>query len=91
MEPEVKNWKKVALNRDKWAELIRKARGPPGAVKPMMMMMMEPESSSILLVKHVILMSFYLFLSSFGPFHMLTIYFCNNHSNLILLTKLCHG
>jgi len=36
-------------------------------------------------------MSFYLFLSWLSPLHMLTIYFSNSHSNLILLTKLCHG
>jgi len=52
---------------------------------------MQPESSSTLLEKQVILMPFYLFQSWFSPFHMLAIYFCNNNSNLILLTKLCHG
>jgi hypothetical protein len=32
----VKNWKKVALNRDEWAKLLKKA---PGAVEPVMMIM----------------------------------------------------
>jgi hypothetical protein len=36
----VKNWEKVALNRDEWAQLLKKARAPPGAVEPMMIMMM---------------------------------------------------
>jgi hypothetical protein len=37
---EVKNWKKVALDRDKWAELLKKAgQGLPRAVEPMMMML----------------------------------------------------
>jgi hypothetical protein len=27
---EVKNWKKVALNRDEWAELLKKARANQG-------------------------------------------------------------
>jgi hypothetical protein len=36
----VKNWKKVALKKDKSAKLLKKARAHPGAVKPMMMMMM---------------------------------------------------
>jgi len=31
---EVKNWKKVALDRDEWAKLL----GPPRAVERMMMM-----------------------------------------------------
>jgi len=35
---EVKNWKKVALDRDEWAKLLKKARSHQGAVKPMMMM-----------------------------------------------------
>jgi hypothetical protein len=35
----VKNWKKVALERDEWAKLLKKA-GPTRAVEPMMMMMM---------------------------------------------------
>ena len=26
----VKNWKKVALNRDEWAKLLKKARAPQG-------------------------------------------------------------
>jgi hypothetical protein len=34
----VKNWKKVALNRDEWAQLLKKARAPSEAVEPMMMM-----------------------------------------------------
>ena len=34
-----KNWKKVALNRDEWAKLLKKAQGPPGAVEPMIMTM----------------------------------------------------
>jgi hypothetical protein len=28
--PEVKNWKKVALNRDEWAKLLKKARAHQG-------------------------------------------------------------
>jgi hypothetical protein len=35
---EVKNWKKVALDRDEWAKLLKKAQGPPRTVEPMMMM-----------------------------------------------------
>jgi hypothetical protein len=27
---EVKNWKKVALNRDKWAKLLKKVRAHQG-------------------------------------------------------------
>jgi hypothetical protein len=27
---EVKNWKKVALERDEWAKLLKKARAYPG-------------------------------------------------------------
>jgi hypothetical protein len=30
-----RNWKKVALNRDEWTKLIRKARAHQGAVEPM--------------------------------------------------------
>jgi hypothetical protein len=37
---EVKNWKKVALDRDEWAKLLKKARAHQGAVEPMMIMMM---------------------------------------------------
>jgi hypothetical protein len=33
----VKNWKKVTLDRDEWAKLLKKARAHQGAVKPMMM------------------------------------------------------
>jgi hypothetical protein len=33
---EVKNWKKVVLDRDEWAKLLRKSKGPPKVVKPMM-------------------------------------------------------
>jgi hypothetical protein len=36
----VKNWKKVALNIDEWAKLLKKARAHQGAVEPMMMMML---------------------------------------------------
>ena len=28
--PEVKNWKKVALDRDEWAKLLKKARAHQG-------------------------------------------------------------
>jgi hypothetical protein len=33
----VKNWRKVALNRDELAKLLKEGQGPPGAVEPMMM------------------------------------------------------
>jgi hypothetical protein len=33
----IKNWKKVALNRDEWAQLLKKARAYQGAVEPMML------------------------------------------------------
>jgi hypothetical protein len=37
---EVKNWKKVALDRDEWAKLVMKGRqGTPRGVEPMMMLM----------------------------------------------------
>jgi hypothetical protein len=35
----VKNWKKVALNRDEWAQLLKEGQSPPRAVEPVMMMM----------------------------------------------------
>jgi hypothetical protein len=34
----VRNWRKVALNRDEWAKLLKKARAHQGAVEPMKMM-----------------------------------------------------
>jgi hypothetical protein len=34
----MKNWKKVAVDRDEWAKLLKKARGPPRAVEPMTVM-----------------------------------------------------
>jgi hypothetical protein len=38
---EVKNWKKVALDRDELAKLLEKARAHQGlSVEPMIMMMM---------------------------------------------------
>jgi hypothetical protein len=36
---EVKNRKKVALDRNEWTELLKEGRGPPRAVEPMMMML----------------------------------------------------
>jgi len=33
---EVKNWKKVALDRDEWAKLLKKSRRPPRAVRKVM-------------------------------------------------------
>jgi hypothetical protein len=36
---EVKTWKKVALDRDEWAKLLKKGRVPPGFVEPMRMLM----------------------------------------------------
>jgi len=35
----VKNWKKVALDRNKWAKLLN--QGPPRSVEPLMMMIMR--------------------------------------------------
>jgi hypothetical protein len=37
----VKNWKKFALKREEWAELLKEGQGPPRAVEPMMMMMQK--------------------------------------------------
>jgi hypothetical protein len=34
---EVKNWKKVTLDRDEWAEVLKNSRAHQGAVEPMMM------------------------------------------------------
>jgi hypothetical protein len=33
---EVNNWKKVALDRDEWAKLLKKSRRLPKAVEPIM-------------------------------------------------------
>jgi hypothetical protein len=38
---EGKNWKRVALDRDEMAKLLKKARGPPRSVEPMMIMIIS--------------------------------------------------
>jgi hypothetical protein len=43
---EVKNWKKVALDRDEWAKLLKKGQSPPRAVEPMMMINTNEMSGS---------------------------------------------
>jgi len=34
----VKNWKKVALDREEWTKLLEEGKGPSEVVEPMMMM-----------------------------------------------------
>jgi hypothetical protein len=50
----VKNWRKLAMEKESWSKLLRKARAQAGTVEPMMMMMMIRLGNIVLMVKQYI-------------------------------------